>query len=106
VIRDYEKLISEISEIDGILYHHESIIKIYSKQFENLDKKRVGKFFLGSHFNYRSPYDGKFIWGDFYKVDKNNFSKKVELITRKTNNYYVALAYEAFEKFLRSISAR
>jgi hypothetical protein len=106
ILRDYEKLVSEISEINGMIYHHKSIIKTYSSQIKNLYKKRSLDFVLGNHFNYRSPHDGKFIWGDFYTVDKKNFSSKVQIISRKVSNYYVAIGYEYFEKFLRSISAR
>src|SRR6187399_315899 len=89
-----------------MIYHHKSIIKTYSSQIKNLYKKRSLDFVLGNHFNYRSPHDGKFIWGDFYTVDKKNFSSKVQIISRKVSNYYVAIGYEYFEKFLRSISAR
>ncbi len=106
IIKDYEKLISDVSEINGILYHHESIFEIYSKHISKVDSKKFGDFRLGSHFHYNSPYDGKMIWGDFYKLRTGNFTNKVGLISRKANNYYVALAYEAFEKFLRSITAR
>ncbi len=106
VIKDYEKLVREISELNGIIYHHKSINEAYLKQNKLRDKKTVGKFFLISHFYYRSPYDGSLIPGDFYTVGLRNYAVKAKLVGRKVANYFVALGYESFEKFLRSITAR
>jgi hypothetical protein len=106
IIKDYKKLVSEISEINGFIYHHIGIIDSYSKQVEKWDRKISDKLVSGSHFHYRSPYDGKFIWGNFYKANQKNLSNKLAIITRNVANYNVAMAYEAFEKFLRIITAR
>ncbi len=106
VLNDYKKLISEISQLNGLIYHNKSIIKTYLRRVESWDKKRIGKFILGSRFLYNSPYDGRLISGDFYTVSKTNFKDKVSLLERKTNNYFIALAYECFEEFIRSITAR
>jgi len=106
IIRDYEKLIREISEINGIIYHNKSICKIYLRENAKRDRKLGRNVFLGSHFMYRSPYDGKLLSGNFYNVGISNYQEKTEIIERKGTNYFVALAYEAFEKFVRSITAR
>lgn len=106
VTSDYKKLISAISVLNGLIYHNKSIIRTYLRQVENWDKKRIGKFILGSRFLYSSPFGGRLISGDLYTVSKTNFKDKVSLLQRKTNNYFVALAYECFEAFIRSITAR
>src|SRR4030095_15023447 len=106
VISDYEKLISKISEINGVIYHHQGIIKAYSNQIQKIDRKVSEKIVSGSHFYYRSPYDGKFIWGDFYRANRKNLPFKLEAISRDITNYYIAVAYEFFEKFLRTLTAR
>jgi hypothetical protein len=103
---DYERLLKEVSEINGIIYHHNSIINVYKKQVPSWNKKAIRDFYSGSHFVYHSPYDGKLLWGDFYTVKTKNFAEKIDLIARKTSNYHVSSAYESFEKFLRSITAR
>ena len=106
IINDYKKLVSSISEINGFIYHHKGIVKDYSNQVRQWDRKISDKIVSGSRFHYRSPYDGKFIWGDFYKANRRNLSNKLERINRNMTNYYVAMAYEAFEKFLRTVTAR
>lgn len=88
-MNDYKKLISEISELNGLIYHNKSINKTYLRQVENWDKKRIGKFILGSRFLYKSPHDGRLISGDSYTVSKTNFKDKVSLLQRKANNYFV-----------------
>ena len=106
IIGDYEKLVSVISEINGFIYHHKGIVKGYSTQAKQIDPKIAKKIISGSHFHYYSPYDGKFIWGDFYKANSKNLHIKLETISRSVTNYYVSMAYEEFEKFLRTITAR
>ena len=106
VIKDYEKLVSEISELNGLIYHNSSIAKIYLKEIGRWDKKRINDFLLGSNFIYYSPYNGKPIFGNFYTVKTKNLNDKISLLQRTTNNYLVAMAYEAFERFLRSITSR
>ena len=93
VIKDYEKLVAEISEINGMLYYQNSIIEKYLKSMKAEDIKRISKFFLGSHFNYRSPIDGRFIWGDFYTITSKNYTDQTKLLNRKANNflYYFGL---------------
>lgn len=106
VIGDYEKLVSAVSEINGFIYHHKGIIKAYTSQVKQIDSKVSQKIISGSHFHYNSPYDGKFIWGDFYKANTKNLHSRLEIISRNVTNFYVSKAYEEFEKFLRKITAR
>lgn len=106
VAKDYQKLVSEVSKIGGMISHFRSMVKIYSNTVSSWDKKVADGFLLGSHFVYHSPYDGKLLWGDFYTVKQKNVIVKSEIIDVKVCNYFVSLAYEAFEKFLRSITTR
>ncbi len=106
VIKDYNKLIKEVSELNGIIYHYKSIQNAYLRQTDLRKKSIDNELFLGSHFLYYSPINGKLIFGDFYKVNIKNYSSKTQLISRKVINFFVALAYESFENFLRSITAR
>lgn len=106
VIKDYEKLVKEVSELNGIIYHHKSVHEVYQKHMGKRREKGERNFILGSRLYYRSPYDGKLISGNSYTVDIKNFQVKTFNINRKAINYFVALSYEAFEKFLRSITAR
>lgn len=106
VISDYDKLISELSLINGSIYHHNSIVEIYLEEIDKRNKIIKRDVFLGSRFSYRSPFDGKLLFGEIYKTGSKDFRKKSKTILRKVTNYYVAIAYEAFERFLRSITAR
>jgi len=106
VIQDYDKLVEEISKLNGTIYHSRLIIETYLTANARRKKKDADKFFLASRLYYRSPYDGKLIAGESYSVGVKNYKEKVAEIERRMINYFIALAYESFEKFIRSITAR
>ena len=106
IIKDYNKLVEDISRLNGMIFHSQSIFETYLRANSKRQKKDADLFFLGSRFVYRSPYTGKLITGKSYTVGVKNYKQKVVDIERRLINHFVALAYESFEKFIRSITAR
>lgn len=104
--RDYLQLMQELGQINGMIYHTRSVYKNYIESFKEFKFQRDG--FLFSRLYFYSPLDGNLVdsGSRIYEVGKHNLQTSTSVLLRKSMNYYTLQSYEAFESFLRLITAR